>query len=475
MGKLYSYLSWLYRFLIIGVVVVMHYQVEFNFEKTELIMYSVFIVYGIIFTMLKVNKWTAYLELFSILVLIAVYSENIIYLLLLMPFVHISSSEATKMDLLAFTLIIGGYSYYHTENVYLISVASLGVLVSLVAFHTKFNHIEYLETEVFNHKNKIQDVKKELSEKATDLEDMKNMYIKSMELEGLKEENKIIEHMIETAKSFFNARYVSFYTLKEDYYVRKVELGKKDKYESPNNITVETGNENMIKGEFMQIPVKYNNKDWGVLRIYGKTVTLMQSDRKQKLFAPFSEFDFEKIIIYTQQAMQKLKEVKLSKHNEYLANNDFLTAIPNRRYFIDQFERNAAMASRGDVFSILILDIDFFKQFNDKYGHDTGDEVLKIVASTIEDCVRDKSDVVGRLGGEEFGVMLYKPEDKSFNVAERIRKRISMVPAVEKITVSIGLAHYGEHGTTWEELYNAADQSLYEAKETGRNKVVERQ
>ena len=124
----------------------------------------------------------------------------------------------------------------------------------------------------------------------------------------------------------------------------------------------------------------------------------------------------------------------------------------------------------GDV-SVLMLDIDFFKQVNDKFGHDKGDIVLKSVANTIQSCVRG-NDYVIRWGGEEFVVLMPNcTKNEATKVAERIRQRIiDTNNSVCPITISIGAADYD--AIDYNNAINHADKALYVAKQTGRNKVI---
>ena len=163
------------------------------------------------------------------------------------------------------------------------------------------------------------------------------------------------------------------------------------------------------------------------------------------------------------------------------ANFDHLTGLCNRRYFMDLAERELERARRYEKpLAVLGIDIDFFKNINDTHGHKMGDLALQKFAETCRDVVR-QTDLVGRLGGEEFAVML---PDTSFErareIAERLRKRIEEselhLPDGETVlryTVSIGLAHLpAGQAAEVDQLLQRADAALYEAKHAGRNKVA---
>jgi diguanylate cyclase (GGDEF)-like protein len=125
------------------------------------------------------------------------------------------------------------------------------------------------------------------------------------------------------------------------------------------------------------------------------------------------------------------------------------------------------------TFAVLMADVDEFKKYNDAFGHPAGDEVLKKVASILLSSTRSV-DCTARYGGEEFAVLLTDTTAQvAAEVAERIRARVAgqEFPG-RRITLSIGIAEFPEHGQTAEEVISSADEALYEAKRAGRNRVV---
>lgn len=165
-----------------------------------------------------------------------------------------------------------------------------------------------------------------------------------------------------------------------------------------------------------------------------------------------------------------------------LATTDELTSICNRREANRLLKQETLRFRRyGNPVAVLLLDIDYFKSVNDTYGHQIGDEVLKWVAEKLCDSVRTV-DTAARFGGEEFIVILPETESKdAFNIAERARQSIAEKPFVLEqenaetinisVTVSIGVAA-AENTDSEEEIIEAADEALYQAKHAGRNRVV---
>lgn len=174
------------------------------------------------------------------------------------------------------------------------------------------------------------------------------------------------------------------------------------------------------------------------------------------------EKDEEQIRILNAELSKMYEEAK-----EYSL-HDPLTGLANRRMMEVDLERGLALAHRsGRPFSILMMDIDHFKKYNDTHGHPAGDRLLAASAKVLTEEVRG-ADLVARYGGEEFIVLLPDTDlDGALNTAEKIRKAVSESLGV---TVSLGAATYRKEEKT-EELINRADKALYRAKEGGRNRV----
>ncbi|MGE5626637.1 MAG: GGDEF domain-containing protein [Solirubrobacterales bacterium] len=163
-----------------------------------------------------------------------------------------------------------------------------------------------------------------------------------------------------------------------------------------------------------------------------------------------------------------------------LATIDGLTNIANRPYFLSIAENEFKRTIRYNKnLSVLMLDIDHFKKVNDTFGHGTGDIVLKNVAAKCSEIIR-LQDCAGRLGGEEFAILLPETDkDNAIITAERIRAAIELMETDTsdghkiKVTCSIGVTEIIEGDTTFDLMLSRADTALYEAKNTGRNKIVE--
>ncbi|GEM_PF-3501213 len=162
---------------------------------------------------------------------------------------------------------------------------------------------------------------------------------------------------------------------------------------------------------------------------------------------------------------------------DYQAKHDFLTGLNNRVELEKHFKEELLRTERyNHSLSIFMIDIDHFKRINDRYGHQAGDNVLKLFADFLLSSVRT-SDYVARYGGEEFVVIL--PETartKAMELAERLRLKISvqdieLEQTTVNITISLGIASYPEHGNEYQTLLRMADTAMYKAKHRGRNRV----
>jgi len=192
---------------------------------------------------------------------------------------------------------------------------------------------------------------------------------------------------------------------------------------------------------------------------------------------PLTQEDRKFISTLASSVLTIIDNYLLYKKLSQLATTDGMTGLVNHRHFQELLKNELTRGTRyGYAVAMLMLDIDHFKIFNDTYGHQVGDEVLKIVAKTMKANVRT-TDIVARYGGEEMTVILpHTTLDGGGSVAEKIRQAIEDLELpVEgktvKITVSIGVAAFPDCATEQSELIKQADDAMYEAKENGRNQV----
>ena len=195
------------------------------------------------------------------------------------------------------------------------------------------------------------------------------------------------------------------------------------------------------------------------------------------------DYGTARVVAWVYQSVEKigitLSGLALRSELQRFSYEDSLTGLKNRRYFDELFRHEREVAIRSErPLSLLIFDIDHFKRFNDSHGHDAGDQVLRMVGSVLETCFRG-SDTVCRYGGEEFAVLMPGASlDEARQRAENLRVSIadSQVEYHGKqlgnLTISAGIACWPESSSALDELFRAADRALYQAKDTGRNRVV---
>lgn len=209
------------------------------------------------------------------------------------------------------------------------------------------------------------------------------------------------------------------------------------------------------------VPMYAGTRPVGVLVVEQRTEAIGVQRRVVTLLEQFASH-----------AALALRNVWLMDEIIKLADTDALTGIANRRVFERTLQKEVMRSRRtGDHLSLLMIDIDHFKDLNDTYGHQKGDEVLKEVAHSLATNART-FDTPARYGGEEFAIILPSCNaQESIWIAERMRQILGTQMSGISITVSAGVATYPAHASTATELLGAADEALYESKRAGRNRV----
>lgn len=192
---------------------------------------------------------------------------------------------------------------------------------------------------------------------------------------------------------------------------------------------------------------------------------------------------FNTMVTYLREAQQELTDVNLALNErnrslEAMSTTDALTGLHNRRRMMEALNAEIARHQRnGRPFSLIMADVDFFKNYNDTYGHLAGDALLKKVGAILKTSLR-AVDFVARYGGEEFLILLPDQDQKgAVEVAERIRQRIAAETGdpsagLRPVTASFGIATFPESGRSADPLLANADAALYRAKNNGRNRVM---
>ncbi|MBO6556910.1 MAG: diguanylate cyclase [Pseudomonadales bacterium] len=188
-------------------------------------------------------------------------------------------------------------------------------------------------------------------------------------------------------------------------------------------------------------------------------------------------YQFERNVIETVISDKNVELGKALEQIKELAVRDELTGVYNRRYLLDMLAREKAMADRkNDVFSVCYVDLDYFKKVNDRFGHATGDDVLRSFARVAEHVVREV-DCVARMGGEEFVLVFAGTGERdAVRGAERLvaglrDMHVTRAEPRYRVTVSVGITEYRQ-GDTIQQMLDRADRALYDAKRTGRNRMV---
>lgn len=206
-----------------------------------------------------------------------------------------------------------------------------------------------------------------------------------------------------------------------------------------------------------------------------KVIGVLRMDHPDEL--AYAQDDLRLIDIIAGLGAVSMQNAMLYHRTQELALKDGLTGLFVRRYFMERFyEEVNRTARKKDALSVLILDIDHFKEYNDKYGHMAGDIVLKHLSRTVSSILQE-GDIAARYGGEEIIVMLAgKAKSEAHKIAEGLRRAIQEKPIMlrrheTRITISAGISSYGDDSLLGDDLLRLADDRLYKAKNSGRDRV----
>jgi diguanylate cyclase (GGDEF)-like protein len=235
-----------------------------------------------------------------------------------------------------------------------------------------------------------------------------------------------------------------------------------------HNVQADAFLQTVHAGSALVVPLFVSNRVTGSLQLFAQSATA------------FSEQDAQLLWMLSLVGESLLTREYANDGLIRFAFTDYLTGLKTRGYFEQQLELEIKRSERKKThFALLMIDIDFFKQLNDTYGHHAGDQVLRDVASILMKDMREV-DTVARYGGEEFVIVL--PETANVGarlVAERLRRAVEQAKffagspdAVERLTISIGIAVFDQDARFKRDLIEFADAALYAAKSGGRNRVV---
>jgi len=218
----------------------------------------------------------------------------------------------------------------------------------------------------------------------------------------------------------------------------------------------------------LAVPISSRDQVVGVLAVFDKEAGMG--------IGAFTDGDMQLLSALAVQAAASIENARLYE----MATVDGLTKLYIRRHFEQRFIEEIRRTQRyGTHLSLMMIDIDHFKRFNDSYGHACGDEALKLVAGVIKRSVREDLDIAARYGGEEMMVLMPETDSEGARIlAERVRMAIEETPLpgpngeTLQVTVSIGVSTMPQHATTDESLMEVADQALYASKHAGRNRVT---
>ncbi|WP_400244530.1 GGDEF domain-containing protein [Niallia sp. JL1B1071] len=225
----------------------------------------------------------------------------------------------------------------------------------------------------------------------------------------------------------------------------------------------------MSSEDIQTITYRFHRKDEKFIWLEAKSQKVLSNDGKN-----------EEIICISRDITNHKKKIKKLEKAIYI---DELTGVYNRRFFNLKFNEEGKQNGQTEkLLSLLVIDIDYFKAYNDTYGHQKGDECLKIVAQALKGSVRETTDYVCRIGGEEFCILLpHIRKEIAISIADNLRKKVeglkishSKSNVSKFVTISIGVSTMVVKNSMeidQNEMFSLADQALYRSKECGRNQV----
>lgn len=227
---------------------------------------------------------------------------------------------------------------------------------------------------------------------------------------------------------------------------------------------------------YLEVPLMAQGKAIGLLYVQGDQYILGKESNRKGCFSEQKQIVAGNV---ARQLAMAIANMKLQEALRYQATRDPLTGLFNRRYMEQALEKELHLANRHQTtFGVMILDLDHFKNFNDIFGHEAGDAVLRDIAVFLQKNVRTE-DIVCRYGGEEFFIILpHATLEITRNRAEMLRQGVQNIYMQQNgrglgpVTISLGVAIYPEHGSTADDLSRIADLALYHAKQSGRNCTI---
>ena len=383
------------------------------------------------------------------------------------------------ITMVSFMMVVVSYSAM-TRLVMILQTAWLWSLFSVFEFYKIYSQRRQnrmiVENEIINAdidilKNKIDEEKRHCLDLGQRLSNYKYLEEMTIPLSSTMQEENIIPLVTELATKFIGrGEWKIEKGFQDDVFAQYINKYKVPLLVSDIRLDSRFLPEKSSSRSLIAVPLEVDNEFWGILKGVSDTEDI------------FDEGDLRLLSILGGISSLALTNAQLYKRTQDLAITDGLTGLYVQSYFKERLAQEFVRSKRYNLqLTVAMLDIDHFKNINDNFGHSVGDEVLKHVASVIKKRTRD-TDFLSRYGGEEFGIIMLQTSSKeAMKAAEDIRKNVQKdIFRVTKdnsekisigITISIGVAPIVERVKSFEELVARADEALYRAKNSGRNRT----
>jgi len=460
---------------------------EVDIQVTSLMLLLLYIV---LINALPQTAWTSLFEIIYISTTIYLLPKtSFTFFLLFIPLTRMLKLEMNRNISIGISLLLGAGVFVFQEDITLAVISALIFILFTLESAIDKEKIGSLNLQVEEMLRNFEDAKMYADEQETKASVSHNLfrYRESVDLSTSEEE--LLEELTRTIHQIFSAEVTASYVFIEGKYELRKVYGNDDFNYFPKTISKEEGDKTIIEDEKIEHAIRYEGESYIKITTINKHTTF---DSNKRVQVPFESGDKNILEMLETTIEYKVNEFK-SKHSlEIIAYYDHLTRLPKRLametiFFPDLYQK---AYDRGVKLYAIIFDIDDFKQVNDTHGHSAGDEVLRKLGDKVQQYIDEEGrmDKISRWGGEEFaGLILVEEGEDIKKIAEGYRKMIKDIETpFGKITVSVGLCEM-ELDESYDSLVDRmnfnirdpfnrvvdkADEALYKAKETGKDRVV---
>lgn len=461
----------------LGIIEKITAQEEINITTALLVAYA-FITF---FLGTKLTSSMADLAISSIIIILDPTNTTLL-LLMILPITRFVMLNVQSYILYIPTLVFGLISFITIDNKVLAAIITLSIWLVIFSGNMSKKLLFSLEGQVDDYLEVLEEIRIRSDKYETQANISSNLFTYKKELDQTKNELELLKALVKASKHIYNADMAVLYIFKNGAYELYESDGSSGMFDKRTALSLEEGSCSEIDDHYIKVPFHYENEPFACVIVFGKKSVIASNNEPVSVI--FENSDIENLILLRDTISYRLSEFKIRNKLEYTAYQDRLTTLPNRinlesRLFPKKLKESKVT---GQNLYAIMIDIDDFKGVNDVFGHDVGDNVLRGVAITLRQTIKEErndKDIISRWGGEEFAGLILGTEEEAKLAAESYRISVENFDFPQRpITVSVGVAEVNpelEQDPEKDSLDVAlkmADMALYEAKRTGKNKVI---